>query len=187
MTELSQEQLTELAGKVAALLPKPDPVKGDPLAGILELDGLSEDAKKQRKVELQGQLAALRKQAELEYREELVRLSFENSMTDLSQKLTQGMDGAPRALRVSAEELRAHLLKLPTDEAKFWGDLMIKTVKDGFVEFESVGSDGQPKGTHPLPEEIVEKLTSKEMVLADLSNPILALGDLAQYDLSAWK
>lgn len=188
MGELSQEQMTELAQKVAGILAESHKQSSppDPLANLLELEGLTEDAKKQRKVELQSQLAAIRKQAELEYREELARLSFENSMMELSQKLTQGLDEAPRGFRVSVEELKSHLLKLPRDEAKFWGELMSRTLVDGFIEFSEQGSGKAPKGTHQLPNEIVKKLDSGDFSLSDLSNPILELGDLDQYDLTKW-
>ncbi len=188
MGELSQEQMAELAQKVAGILAESHKQSSppDPLANLLELEGLTEDAKKQRKIELQGQLAAIRKQAELEYREELARLSFENSMMELSQKLTQGLDEAPRGFRVSAEELKSHLLKLPHEEAKFWGELMTHTLVDGFIEFSERGSGKAPKGTHQLPDEIVKKLDSGSFTLSDLSNPILELGDLDQYDLTKW-
>ncbi len=182
--ELSAEQITAIAVQVAAIN-KEKPA--DSLSSILNLEGLSDEAKAQRKVELQSQLNAIRKEAELEYRAEMARLAHENTMTELSQRLTQGTQDAPRALQVSFEELKAHLLKLPQDEAKFWGELLTKTQKDGMVEFKEMGSNHQPKGTHPLPVEVVAKLKSGELKVADLESPILGLGDLDQYDLSAWQ
>ena len=47
------------------------------------------------------------------------------------------------------------------------------------------GKQGQAGGA-PLPKVYSEKLERGELTVADLSAPELALGDLAQYDLSRW-
>jgi hypothetical protein len=190
LSELTTEERAELVKQVAAVIsekpPKPEAVD---IAELLDLEGLSEEAKKQRKTELQAHLQAIRKQAELEYRAEMARLKFENDVAEMVQSLTGGTEAAPRGYRVASEELRAHLLKLDADEAKFWGGLLSKTQADGFIDFAELGHGRKPKGITPLPKYYAEKLDAGELKLADLNNPLLAsdLGDMEQYDLSKWR
>lgn len=190
LQDLTPEERAELAKQVAVELAKDvqptPPAQTVDLSSLLEIDGLSEEAKKQRKEELRAQLVAIRKQAELEYKAELSRLQHESNMTELAGKLTGGTSECPKGYRVSAEDLRAHLLKLDPEEAKFWGDLMGRTASEGFVEFAELGHGKQMKGTAELPPEVVAKLESGDFKVADLANPILGLGDLSQYNLSKW-
>jgi hypothetical protein len=64
---------------------------------------------------------------------------------------------------------------------------MTRTAKDGFVEFAEMGHGRRVTGAVELPAEIAKKLDSGEMKIADLSSPILDLGDVAQYNLSKWQ
>jgi hypothetical protein len=177
-------------GIAAALQVQTPPAPATPsvnLESLLGLEDLSGQAKEQRKVELRAQLEALRKQAEMEYRTEMVRLQHEGKMAELAQGLTGGNDSAPRGYRVAAEELQTHLLKLDPKEAEFWGELLQKTQKDGFVEFAELGHSKDPKGGKPLPKEYAEKLDAGVLAIADLSSEAAGLGDLGQYDLSKWQ
>lgn len=194
LAEMTEEEMVELIKKTVtsvqpAPVTPPTPVQPTPadLSDLFGLEGLTEEAKTQRKAELRQQLAGIRKQAELEYRAELARLQFENSMTDLAQSLTMGSKDLTRGLPISSEDLKAHLVKLAPDEAKFWGDLMTKTAKEGFVDFGELGSNEPGKGIVDLPVEVSSKLDTGEITLADLSSPYLGLGDLAQYNLTKWK
>lgn len=117
----------------------------------------------------------------------MARLQHAQRMTELSQLLTGGNDDAPRGLRVAAEELQAHLLKLEPDEAKFWGELLSKTQKDGFIEFGEVGHGHDPKGGKQLPAEYAALLDAGKLAVADLAAPQSGLGDVSQYDLSKWR
>lgn len=192
VAEMTLEELTTaLTPIIKGMIPAPAtvvPPTSDvtSLASLLDLDGLSEEAKKQRKAELTAQLAAIRRQAELEYQAEMVKLSHENKMAELAQTLVGGTSKAPRGYQVSAEELIVHLTKMAPDEAKFWEGVLSKTQEDGFVEFAGIGNDAQPKGTKDLPKEIAAKLDSGEMKVTDLTNPILALGDLSEFNLARW-
>lgn len=193
LDELSQEDRAALVAEVAAAI-KPELPKAEPvpavemsLSKLFEMEGLSEEAKTQRKNELKAEFAAIRKQAELEYRAEMVRLKHEGDMTELAQKLTGGTDEAPRGYRVAAEELKAHLLKLDADEAVFFGELLAKTAKDGFVEFGAKGHEKELKGGRELPAEIAERLDKGDFTVADLASPILGLGELSEYNLTKWQ
>jgi hypothetical protein len=187
---MTQDELDQLiAKKVAAVIaapPAPEP-PGPKLDSFFELEGLSEEAKKQRKEEMRKYIEASRKQAELEFKQEMIRMQHQDRMTELAHELTGGNDAAPRGLRVAAEELQTHLLKLDPDEAAFWGELLKKTQKDGFIEFGEVGHGRDPKGLKPLPEEFAKKLDAGVLTLVELAEPQSGLGDLEQYDLSKWK
>jgi hypothetical protein len=188
---IAEDQLRELIdGRVAEALKDAKPATPAPVADLAALlgPGLSEEAKAQRVAELQAQMETYRKQAELEFRAEMARLQHAQKMTELAQTLTGGTDAAPRGLRVAAEELQAHLLKLEPDEAKFWGDLLGKTQKDGFIEFGEVGHGHDPKGgSKSLPAEYAKMLDAGTLTIADLAAPQAGLGDLDQYDLSKWR
>lgn len=177
---------------VAAAMPKPTtppPAAGsdaDLEALAAEFGGLSEDAKKARKDDLRRLSEYVRKQAELEFRAEMQREQHESRMAELAQVLVGGCEAAPRGYPGTVEEIKAHLLKMAPEEAKFWGELMSKTQKEGFVEFNEVGHGREPKGTKQLPAEFAKMLDSGELTVADLSDPILALGDVSDYDLSKW-
>ena len=189
--ELTEQELTDritsaVSAALAAQKPAPDPKTAD-LSSFLDLDGLTEEAKKQRKAELQAQLAAIRKQAELEYRGEMVKMEFENRMTDLSQKLVSGSDAAPRGLRVSAEDLKAHLTKMDPEEAKWWGELLTNTLEKGFVEFAEMGHGRVMQGTQELPPAIRASLkawvTSGESVDDFFKVNAVELGAMSAYNL----
>ncbi len=104
----------------------------------------------------------------------------------MSTKLTGGTDEAPRGLRVASEELQKWLLRLEPDEAKFFVDLMGRTQKEGFIEFAELGHGKNLTGRVPLPEAWVAMLDAGKIKVADLSDPLLGLGDVSQYDLSKW-
>jgi hypothetical protein len=193
--ELTQEQLTEMIGKtvsaaMAAQAPR-DPKAAD-LSTLLDLDGLSEEAKKQRKDELKNQLAAIRKQAELEYRGEMLRLEFENRMTDLSQQLVSGSDKTPRGLRVPAEELKAHLTRLDPEEAKWWAELLTNTAEKGFVEYAERGHARVLQGSQALPDSIKANLRSWLSVSGNTVEDFfklnaVELGSMADYNLAEFQ
>lgn len=68
---------------------------------------------------------------------------------------------------VSADELQRRLLRLPPGEAEWWVTMLS-------AQFDK----------KELPAEYAAQLASGKLTLADLSNPLLDLGDLNQYDLS---
>ncbi|RJX17532.1 MAG: hypothetical protein C4575_12885 [Desulforudis sp.] len=184
------QKLVETA--VAAAMPKPPVQTGNGNTDVeleslvAEFGGLSDEAKKARKEELRRLSEYVRKQAELEFQAEMQRERHESRMAELAQTLVGGSDAAPRGYQATVDEVKAHLLKMAPDEAKFWGEFLSKTQKDGFVEFDEVGHGREPQGTKPLPSEFAEQLDAGTIKLADLSDPAAGLGDLRQYDLSKW-
>lgn len=196
--EMTQEELTAairavVTESLAALPSKSAPAKAETtdLSAFLDMEGLTDTAKAQRKAELKGQLEAIRKQAEMEYRSELVRLEFENRMSELSQDLVSGSDRAPRGLRVSADELKEHLLKLNADEAKWWGEMLTDTVEKGFVEFSEMGHGRTLQGTRLLPGVIADQLKkwlASGQSLADFFTVnAVELGAMADYNLAEYQ
>lgn len=191
VSDMTIEDLTALIKTtVKESVPPPaapvTPAAAPDLTSLLDLSGLSEEAKAQRKVDLQAQFNLLKQSAELEFRAEMARIAQETHVSELSQTLVGGTTGAPRGLRVSRDELQSHLLKMPVEESQFWGDLLLKTQKEGLIEFQALGSDSQPVGTKELPKEIAAKLDAGELKLTDLSDPILNLGEVKEYNLSKW-
>ncbi len=174
MTELTKDQLNELVDQRVAEQAKVKPPEQKPvdLAAALPPETRS------------ALMLELRKQAELEWRAEMERVQHETKMAELSAELTKG---GPRGLRVAPDELKAHLSKMQSDESKFWVDLLKVALKDGFVEFEEVGHGKNIGGKQALPADYAAALDAGKFQVADLSSPVLGLGDLAQYDLSKWQ
>lgn len=192
LSELAPEDradlVKEVAGQIRGDVQTPAPVD---LAAFLSLEGLSEEAKKQRKAELSAQLAAIRKQAEQEYRAEMMRLEFENRVGDLSNALVTGSEKTPRGLRVSAEDLRAHFLKMDAEEAKWWGELLSNTLDKGFVEFAELGHNRVMQGSQILPAPIASQLRSwlkSGQTIEDFFQVnAVELGNMADYNLAEFQ
>ena len=172
--------------KPAATEPAPAAGETD-LINMLGLGHLPDEAAKRIELQLQSHFEAIQKSAELQYMQRLAQLNRKHEISELAQKVTGGTEDAPRGLPVTAEVLTDALLKLPADQSQFWSDLCGKIVKGGLVEFTELGHQKELKGTVELPEEITSKLDSGELKVADLSNSILALGELSAYNLSKWQ
>ncbi len=175
-----------LGGKPATGDPAPATGEAD-LINMLGLGHLPEEAAKRIELQLQSHFEAIQKSAELQYMQRLAQLNRKHEISELSQKVTGGTEEAPRGLPVTAEALTDALLKLPADQSKFWSDLCARIVKDGLIEFAEKGHGKQVTGQQELPAEFAEGLDKGELVIADLSNPILGLGDLSAYNLSKWQ
>jgi hypothetical protein len=194
--ELTQEQLTELVTKtvnaaLAAQTPAPVQKPAADLSALLDMEGLSDEAKKQRKAELASYIASERQAAELEWRSELARHAHESNMTKQANQAVGGTDEAPRGFRVSAEELKAHLMKLDPDEAKFWCELMASTQEKGLVEFGEKGHGRTMQGTQELPAAIKAMLSSwiasgKEIAEFFTVNAV-ELGNMSDYNLAEFQ
>jgi hypothetical protein len=110
----------------------------------------------------------------------------DRDIAEFSKGITGGTDEVPRGLPVTQEEVERFLAML-SDEALDEGKRIFgKIAAEGLVEFTEDGHSRDVDGKKELPEEIVEKLESGELSLADLKEPVLALGDLSAYDLTKW-
>jgi hypothetical protein len=132
-----------------------------------------------------AELAALVKsQAEKMAAELLAVEQRKLHVADLASALVGGTAESKRGLPLDKAELAGFLLN-PTPEVaeRFLSAIQAK----GLVEFGELGHSREEKGQHELPAEFAEKLDSGGLTLSDLANPILALGDLSQYNLSKWQ
>lgn len=196
MTAAEKLELAQLvAAEQAKLAPKIDPApatNGAPPADLAAFLGgiapLNEDGKRQLTDYMARQAELAQEQARLAFQAQMAQIQRENAVTELCQRVTGGSDDAPRGLKnVDAAVLKAHLLALPADEALYFGNLLGSIVKDGLVPFAELGHSRKMTGSTELPKEYAASLDKGEIALADLSSPLLGLGDLAQYDLSKWQ
>jgi hypothetical protein len=105
----------------------------------------------------------------------------------LASRLVGGTSDAPRGLPIEKDQLADFLLSLSPEQAEKASEILASIQEKGVVEFGELGHSREISGQIELPVEIASKLTTGELKLEDLSSPILAMGDLAQYNLSAWK
>jgi len=158
------------------------------LVKLLNLEHLEGEAQERIESALAQHYEQIQKQAEETYLRRLAQVTRKRDAQELATRVTIGSEEYPYALPIQADQLAEALLRLPQDQAGFWNDLVQKVAKDGIVEFAEIGNEKRPQGTGKLPAYFAEKLDSGELTLVDLRSPLLVneLGDLAQYDLSAW-
>jgi hypothetical protein len=195
--ELTEQELTDrITNAVSAALAtqKPAPVQkpAADLSALLDVEGLSEEAKKQRKAELAAYIASQRQVAELEWRSELARHAHESKMAELANRAVGGSDEAPRGFRVAAEELKAHLMKMDPDEAKFWTDLMAVTQEKGLMDFGERGHSRVLQGSQALPDSIKANMRSWLSVAGNTVEDFfklnaVELGSMADYNLAEFQ
>jgi hypothetical protein len=194
LSELSAEDRAELVRLVAAQAsPQAPPPPASPpfvdLSSIFNLDGLSDEAKAERKRQIEAHLSLVRQQANLEYQAQLAQVQRESVIAELATRVTGGTAEIPRGLPgVTAAELQGHLLKLDPAEAKWFGDLLARIVKDGLLEFAELGHGKRLQGLAPVPEFAREPLQAALDAghSAQAFFELAGLGDAAQYDLSAF-
>jgi hypothetical protein len=119
-----------------------------------------------------------------------VLLAAEQRKIDTAQmagRLVGGTAESPRGLPVEKDQLTKFLLSLSPEQAE-QAMSIFKTIQEkGVLEFNEVGHGREVTGALELPAEVAAKLDAGVFTLADLSSPILALGDLKQYNLSKWQ
>lgn len=195
MPEMTREELKalmkEIVGELAAVPGTAPAAPTGSVMDLLDMTGLSEEAKEQRKGELKAQLALIRQQAEQEYRAELVKLEHEGRMTELAQKLSAGSSDAPRGFRATADELKEHLLRMAPEEAKWWGELLASTQEKGFVEFRELGHGKVMQGTQPLPGQIAVQLkkwiASGQTIESFFEVNAVEVGVMSDYNLAEFQ
>ncbi len=178
-------------------LPKPPPVAPNgngnsaiataELISTLGLDKLEAGAQQRIEAAIQEQFVAVQKNAETQYMLKLAQVTRKHDVAEFATRMTGGTAETPRGLPAKADELSKHLLALPKEEAQWWMDLCKAVVEGGVVEFAELGNNKPTPGTKPLPEEVKAALDRKDFTIADLSDPILGLGNLSEYDLTAYK
>lgn len=109
-------------------------------------------------------------------------------IAEFSKAVIGGDDKNKVGLPVTAERLEDFLGKLGEGDLYDEGKALFKTIHEsGLVVFSTIGHDEEVEGKSPLPQEFADALKSGELKLADLENDMAGLGDLSQYDLSAFK
>lgn len=132
-------------------------------------------------------VGTIRQQVTQQIQEENERLQHDLSMDSLAASLVRGSDNVPTGIPVEEKDLAAALKKLPRDQVDFWKKVLSDIQTSGVVNFSERGHGKEGGGLKELPVEVIARLESKEFTIEDLSNPILGLGDLKEYDLSKWQ
>lgn len=181
-----QSRMMELGREFIALFAQPDP-QGSPPSGT-PAPVITSGAPVT--VDLQSPSVAAQIEAEVQKRTDAIAKAAERKTAahDLAVKITAGTKEKPIGLSLKAEDVEAFLLSLPV-EADAKAHSVINALFDAkVVSFEESGHGRTvPDGLEELPKEYAAKLDSGEMTVAQLSSPILALGDLSKYDLSKWQ
>ena len=210
--EMTQEELNKLIGEqvktavvdlpklIAAEMtaqadPDADPGEGNDdgdtspdILALLGMDGLNEQVKGEITKAMSEVYDQQKGLAAKEATQMIAGIRRESHIADFSTRVTSGTEDVPRGLAVEASELQKFILGLSPDEAKFFQSLVEKVLEgSGIVEFDELGHGKKSKGTTPLPKEFAEMLETKEIKVDELSNPMLGLGDISQYDLSKWQ
>jgi hypothetical protein len=184
--------LSEKVSNLEARLSAP-PANGDEqpvdILSLLEMEGEKGEIIEAVRQALLQQYGDLKTRASREAAEMVSRIKHEDTVKQFTALATGGGEGRPRGISVKADDLERFCMGLSREQFKFFSKLIGDVQSQGMVEFEEVGSNGNPKGTKKLPDDIVRDLRSGELKITDLSDPILApaLGDLAEYDLSEFK
>lgn len=110
----------------------------------------------------------------------------ENHIAEFATKAVGGTAENPRGLPVAKETLIEFMSGLDKAAQEKAESIFAEILKSGVIEFGEKGHSGKRSDLKDLPKEYAEKLDSGEFKLADLSSPVLALGDLTEYDLSKW-
>ena len=179
--ELSEGVLTHQINKEADMS-KENEVNLDELRAQVREELLAEfKAEKEQVAELRAQV---RTELEAELREEFER---RQAFVEFAESVTTG----EHALSAKPEQIVELMEALPDTETVDTFKALLKAKVVDFSENGSAGEgdlgEGDGDGKKKLPEPIAEQLRSKELELADLSSPVLNLGDLSQYDLSEFK
>ena len=123
-------------------------------------------------------------QVRAEFAAEFAKQRREREVVEFATSVTA--EGA-RRLPVGADEVARVLMSLDDKQRTDVQGLLSTVIEEGTIEFDEVGHGKVKDGKHALPEGTIKALDDGVLELSDLSNPILALGDVGQYDLSKWE
>lgn len=197
LSDLSAADRAELAQLVALNLKASgapaEPVAPLPpeLSSLIGIGGMSAEGKASLTTWMAAQAKTVHEQAELEFKANLAKIQRDNTLTELSQRLTGGSAEHPRGLKgITAEQLKAHLLALPADEANYFGGLLTSVVENGLLEFTELGHGRPVQGTIILAEPYATFLTewveNKQTVAEFFEINARELGDMNSYNLSKY-
>ena len=136
---------------------------------------------------LTDQFEAIRAQVKNESALQIKKIRRETYLSEFASKVTAGNADTPYGIPIKSDELKDWLMSLTPDQAEFAKNMLDGFWKSGRVEFSELGHGKDAGGTKKLDEATANSLRDGSLTTADLNNPILGLGDLAQYDLSEFK
>jgi hypothetical protein len=192
--EITKEELSALiAEQVSAALasfqkPAEEPAATPPadLLKVLEMSGATDEVTEAIKQQYIAQFELVQKRAAQEAAEMIARVRRENDIADFAQGVTGGTPETPYGLPVGVEDLKEFLGRLQPADLEFAKKLLSDIQAHGRSKFTELGHGKRMVGGAQLPAAYALALDSGELKISDLTAPELALGDLAQYDLSRW-
>lgn len=107
----------------------------------------------------------------------------ETRVRDLAQSWT----GEENALPVQYDQLETFMLSLDETQLAFLETFVGIIRERGLVDFAELGQSRRNPVREELPAEYAAMIRSGRMKVSDLSDPVLALGDLNQYDLTPFQ
>lgn len=182
---LRAELLQAVKDMTAAPVSEPKEEGQEDLISMFELEGVRDEVTGAYKENLLAQVQAIKDQAKVEAAKMLTALRHESNVADFCEKVVSGTSENPYGLPVEGKELSAFMLSLDPQKAKNLMGILEKIWKNGRVQFAELGHGNEIK-TIALPLEVQDALSKGALVISDLNDPVLALGDLSQYDLSKW-
>jgi len=186
-----KETMTQTPPVESADNPNADPAPAPPvefnLEAFLAEGGTVTELENIIKEGIVAQYGVMQARAAKEAERLIKQARRENELRDLCAAYTGGSNEYKLGLDVEDEKLAEFMLGLSDKQLAFFTDLIQATLKNGLLDYSEVGHGKETTGVTPLPAEYATKLDSKEMTVEDLKNPVLGLGDITQYDLSAWQ
>ncbi|MEA1998251.1 MAG: hypothetical protein U9N61_02845 [Euryarchaeota archaeon] len=150
-----------------------------------------EDARNQMMVEMEKALKSeyerMQSQAGQMLKGMLSEIKRDQDIVEFSTMVTGGTDKVPYGFTVEKNKIEKFLQSLDDKQRTDAMGILGQVWEKGRVGFEELGHGKKVKGNKELPAYFADKLTSKELVVADLRDPVLGLGDIGQYDLSQWE
>lgn len=154
----------------------------------LDTSKLDEKAALAMEEAMAAQHAELTARVEREWMGKLAVINRKRDIASFVTMLTNPAGDRTTGLSEDPANLQTALLALPTEQYAYWHDLLERAANgNSFVEFAEKGHSKKVKGSTQLPTAIAKDLDAGDLTVAQLSNPILGLGDLADYDLSKWQ
>lgn len=145
----------------------------------------------QMKQALEAEYNRMQSQAGKMLAEMMGQIKRDQHVAELAQRWTGGTEEKPYGLPVGREEIETFLLNLSDKQRAAAESIFGRIWADGLTEFSEVGHGKKVQGTRLLEPEIAAQLQAhvgrggKVADFFDAAGPLL--GDMAQYDLSAFE
>jgi len=162
-------------------------VKLEAFSDVVDVGEYREQMLGQMEEALRAEYGRMQSQAGNMLKGMLAEIKRDQDIIEFSQKVTGGTDDNPHGIPANEGQIEKFLKSLDDGQRAGAMEIIGKVWEKGLVDFVELGHNKKKIGTTPLPEYYATKLTNGELVVADLNDPLLGLGDVAQYNLSEWK